>query len=337
MQTTDPRAVRPEDWLDVMKREYVSSFVRHGGAAVKVVVPRDDEDRHSLIAGLRSSAEEHGFAFASVDAATTKLHLVDRLFHAVARQMPWHALASSLVRRLLAASGLEVTPQADGVDLAEVARVNGRDVRWLAQDVKRQLERELVGHPGMCQEFRFAMIELCLEAIGEGQLQPGVAEQWLCGELRLISAMKRALIFSKIHRHNARHMLLSLTQWLRLAGRSGLVLSLDITQYTARRAGAAQGTTLFYTRPAIMDGYEVVRQLIDSTDDALGCLTVVVAPPDFLSNESWGLDAYRALKLRVIDEVHDRYKPNPVSALVRISREAPPLGLAGQGGDRCDG
>ena len=53
---------------------------------------------------------------------------------------------------------------------------------------------------------------------------------WLRGELRRISEVKRALIFQRIARHNARHMLASLAHWLRITGSAGLLLILDIAR-----------------------------------------------------------------------------------------------------------
>lgn len=83
----------------------------------------------------------------------------------------------------------------------------------------------------------------------------------------------------------------------------------------------------------MFDAYEVIRQLIDGTDDAESCLVVVLSTPDFLSHERRGLKVYEALRFRVEDEeVYDRRRPNPLSTLIRISRAAKPLGLSREGG-----
>jgi hypothetical protein len=47
----------------------------------------------------------------------------------------------------------------------------------------------------------------------------------------------------------------------------------------------------------------------------------VIAAPELLTDESRGLDAYQALKLRIFDEIRDRRRDNPYSSLVRIGRE----------------
>ncbi|MDI6772299.1 MAG: DUF2791 family P-loop domain-containing protein [bacterium] len=331
MENREQRWIRPDDWLEVVRQEYLRDFIRPGGAAVKLVVPIEGSDREAIIEGLRGLANRENFAFASLDAATTKIHLIDRLFHAVAAQVEWKNLAHSFVRRLLTQEGYSLPAEGASLDLAKVAHLNERDEKLLGLEIRRLFERNLFRDYKMCQEFRFATIELCREALGQGGLQEGVAEEWLRGELRLISAMKPCLIFQKIARHNARHMLLSFAHWLRLAGKGGLIVALDISRYMVERRPKEPDATLYYSRPAMFDAYEVIRQLIDGTDDAESCFIVVLSTPDFLNHERRGLNVYDALRFRVQDEVHDRRRPNPLSTLIRISKAAEPLALSRDG------
>ena len=60
----------------------------------------------------------------------------------------------------------------------------------------------------------------------------------------------------------------------------------------------------------MLDAYELLRQLIDATDDLVGMLVVAVVPPDLVSDERRGLPTYSALQLRVADEVRDRRRTN---------------------------
>lgn len=148
---------------------------------------------------------------------------------------------------------------------------------------------------------------------------------WLRGELRLISALRSALIFQRIARHNARHMLESLPRWLVKTGKSGLVLDIDIGRCAvARRPSEPEG--LYYSKATLLDAYEVLRQLVDSTDEFAFCFVFVVAAPQFLDIDprGRGLGGYEALRLRVWDEVRDRRRPNPYSALVRLSADLNP-------------
>jgi hypothetical protein len=72
----------------------------------------------------------------------------------------------------------------------------------------------------------------------------------------------------------------------------------------------------------VLDAYEVLRQLVDGTDELQGCLVVVVCPLEFLGNEyGRGLAGYQALHMRVYDEVRDQNRVNPLAALIRLSAQ----------------
>jgi hypothetical protein len=75
----------------------------------------------------------------------------------------------------------------------------------------------------------------------------------------------------------------------------------------------------YYSKAMVMDAYEVLRQLVDATDDLAATLVAVVAPLDFVTDETRGLTSYTALQLRVADEVRDRRRVNPFAALVRLN------------------
>ena len=126
-------------------------------------------------------------------------------------------------------------------------------------------------------------------------------------------------------------MLFSLSHWLHITGKAGLVMALDISRFLeARRPNDPDG--LYYSTPAVLDGYEVLRQFIDGTDELQFCLIVVMAPPSFLTEERRGLKAYSALWLRIWDEVRDRQRPNPLSSLIRLSTQEQPVNFAAPGG-----
>jgi hypothetical protein len=98
-----------------------------------------------------------------------------------------------------------------------------------------------------------------------------------------------------------------------------MVIILDISRVTIPRN--PRDDRLFYTKAAMLDAYEVLRQFIDATDRVKACLLIVVAAPDFLDVETTGrgMGAYDALKFRVYDEIRDERLVNPMGALVRIS------------------
>jgi hypothetical protein len=240
----------------------------------------------------------------------------------VARQVDWDALAGYLMRRLLAADGYVLSPEAEPCSYLEVAALNGSSETEVRRRVRALLRDHLEHDYAMVHEFRIAMLRLC-----QGWLEPNKAEiaeiasihAWLRGELRLLSALKPAGIFQKVGRNLARDMFLSLAHWLRLTGKQGSIFVLDISRYTVEKRQAEPDGLLFHSTTAAVDAYEVLREFIDATDELEGCFIAAIAPTAFLTDGKRGLVKYTALRLRIWDEVRDRNRANPLSALVRLS------------------
>lgn len=309
------------EYVDFLDREYLRGYVDRGGAAVKFVIPSDDDDAGRFRSMLRERGEASGFVVADVDAAAVKVHMIEQVFFQVAREIDWEGMAQMAALRVLETASY---PAAAGEDVSvdAVAARYGVDPRELRRDVDRQLQTLVYRDYAMVQEFRTAMMRLCQASLRTGQVaeaeQVAVLE-WLRGDLRQISMLKTALIFRRIARHNARHLLFSLAHWLSANQRAGLLLVLDIRRLAvARRPSPEERMGLYYTKGAALDAYEVIRQLVDNTDEASHCAVVVIAAPEFLSDPSRGVDAYQALKLRIYDEVRDRRRDNPYSSLVRL-------------------
>jgi hypothetical protein len=317
--------MRPAEWLTIVQREYLQSFIRGGGATVKFIVPTEEINHGGLRQGLRSIAEAEGYQFAWVDAATTRVYMIDQLFQEVAQQVDWDELSFSFVSRILTEQGLTLPSERFDFTLQNLATLNQRDVRLLQQELLALPEKRLLQDYRMNQEFRLAMIRLCQAQFGGDGMSPVPAEvikEWLYGRLRRLVELKPALIFQKVARDNARHLLSSLSYWLHLAGKSGLVLMLDISRCLVQRPRPKeqQDDSRYYTLAMVLDTYEVLRQFIDATDELEFCFVVVIAPPAFLHpDERRGVYSYDALRMRIWDEIYDKQRVNPFSTLLRLS------------------
>lgn len=318
--------IRADEYVAFLRREYLGDFVRGGGAAVKFAVPLDSQSADELRALLLAAAREEGYEIASVDAAAVRVQMIDRVFHEVARQIDWDAGARTFVCRAIEDLGFQST---DGdLSLEKVAALNAYDPRELRLELNRRLQDEILRDYELAQEFRIAMMRLCqaqIDASDPVQADREAVLAWLRGELRLIGSLKQVAIFQKIARHNARDMLLSLARWLARSGRSGLLLDLDVRRCALPKR-PPDDASVFYTKAAALDVYELLRQLIDATDELASCLVFVTVAPESLTDPTRGIEhAYHALKLRIWDEVRDRRRTNPFAALVRVSKDAETL------------
>jgi hypothetical protein len=313
-------AMKADAYAAFLGAEYLASYVPSGGGSVKLAVVGDADVADRFERRLGAAADEHECLVVRVSAETTKVHMVDQVFFAVSRQVIWEQVAAALVRS--AYDDIAVPAVSDRLTVAEVAADHELDPRELYRSVRRQLERSLLADTTLPRELRRALLRLAQARLGSGDVHPDeeqVVLDWLRGERVGLRELRDAMIYARIGRHNARAMLTSVGRLLLRAGYGGLVVHLDLSRLAeARRPAVPERTGTYYSKAAVLDAYEVLRQLIDATDELVGTLVVAIVPPDLISDERRGLPAYTALQLRVADEVRDRRRPNPYASMVRL-------------------
>jgi P-loop Domain of unknown function (DUF2791) len=313
-------AIDPHEYLEFVQQEYLTNYIGRGGSAVKLLCVGDDAVHARLSGGFADSGDR--FEYATVDAATIRVHLIDQVFATIARQLDWVGLAEAVVRSALDRAAFPAPDDHAGIDLGVIARYHEVDAAELYRSVRRAIEQVVLRDAELSHEFRVAMLRLCQERLGRGDVSATERETvlgWLRGERLPAADLRRVGLHAKVNRHNARPLLMSLSRWLRIAGRSGLVLYLNLDRLAvARRPPVGLRDGYYYSKAATLDVYELVRQLIDATDELEGLFIAVQMPPVLVNDEARGLPAYTALQLRVADEVRDRLRANPYAALVRV-------------------
>ena len=313
--------LKADDYAGFLAREYLAGYLPGGGAAVKVAVVGDGGAADRLESALGTAAATHNDLFARISAETTRVHMVDQIFFAISRVIDWESVAAASVRAAYAEASFPV-PEGAGLTTTEIARHHDVDARELYRSVRRLLERSLLGNPLVATEMGRAMLRLAQAQLGGGDVDPAEHDavlSWLHGELRSITTLRSALIYARIGRHNARAMLASAAALLLDAGYRGLVVCFDYGRLAeAKRPPVEARQGFYYSKAAVLDAYEVLRQFIDATDELRGVLVIAIVPPELMTDETRGLPAYTALQLRVADEVRDRRRANPFAALVRL-------------------
>src|SRR6266849_6002229 len=227
------------EWIGLLRGEYLSEFIRSGGAAVKLAVIAPEKAGAALDAVAREAAAQ-GYLVTRVDAAETRVHMVDRLFFAVARQVDWDGSADRYLRALLRQQGIRVEEWQSLQDMDAIAAANGRLKPDLYGEINRLITNGILDNYALSREFRTAVAMLCWGRINPQNVSPTDAEiikQWLVGEKCSLSALKRMQIYQRIARNNARLLLGSLAYWLHEVGYAGLALLMDpkrsVDNYTA--------------------------------------------------------------------------------------------------------
>ena len=321
-----PNTIPVADWLRFIGDEYLNTFIREGGAAVKFVIT-PEEQKGYLSAAFRQLCRELGYLFITLDAARpdTRAHMPQDLFFRLAEQVDWRVLARRAILRLAETSGLAVAginPAAADNIYSAIAHANGIETNSVYQDLRPLLEREVAKNPGMAKDFRVAMTHLCVR---ENVDHPkGYAAEpildWLKG-MANPSRVRQFSIYTPINRTTARYFIESALYWIRWAGRSGTALLLDNSRVTINRN--PRDGRRYYSRAMTVEHYELMREFIDGVDRLTSALLVVASSPEFLDEDAGsrarGYGIYPALRTRVMDDVRDRHRVNPAASLVRLA------------------
>ena len=313
------------DWLEVMESEYLSSFVPDGGASVKFAVV-SDELKADLHTAVREQCAKRGMLLVSLDAATRRAHMPQDLFHGLASSVDWREAA----RRMILKLAKDRVYRIDGIDpcsngnvFSSIADANGLELQFVLDYMRPQIQQRVFRESQMARDFRVAMSHLCeLENSRDGEPYGGhPIIDWLTGSNTRISSVKPFSIYTPINRTTARHFFESALFWLHHVGYPGTVILLDNSRVTLARN--PRDGLRYYTRAMVLEHYELLREFVDTTDRLTSTILVVIASNDFLEEETGarnrGFGIYQALMYRVMDDVRDRNRVNPVASLVRLS------------------
>jgi hypothetical protein len=304
-------------WLHVIDAEYLSGFVPEGGAAVKFALG----EVPGLDARLAELAARHGLLAARIDAAHTRLHMLQDVFFAIARALPWQRLAGRYLETLFAANGYPWPKPGTVQSIAALAQSFGVAPSLLARHRDTWLSRDLFDDRALAQDFRSAVVHLCLAQLEPEAEESGGADlvlAWLRGEKVPLRVLRAQGLGARITRASARAMLASLCHWLRKSGAAGLLVALDARQLA--RGPAVEEGEVRYSPASVMDAYEVLRELIDDIEHLPGLFVVVQAGEELIGGDPRrSLAQYPALQMRVWPDVRPGDRQNPLAPLVWLA------------------
>lgn len=319
-----------KDWFRFIDKEYLSTYVKAGGSSVKFVVT-PEELKADLYATVEARCTALDYEVIKLDAKyklgekfrEMRAYMPQDIFFGLARQLDWRRLARRFSLRRAAKLGFLV----DGIDpdipgvFDAIAEINNLSPNSVIREIRPEFEKSVALNPAMAKDFRVCMTHLCLLEYGSGDYNGQLLLDWLTGYNTRISNVRRFSIYSSINRATARHFIESALYWVRYAGCAGTVILFDNSRVTVVRN--PKDGLKYYTRAMTLEHYQLLRQFVDRVDELEGSLLVVVTNSDFLNEapdrRSRGYGIYPALQYRVMDDVRDRNRVNPLSSLIRLS------------------
>ena len=272
-------------WLEVMRDEYLRTYIPSGGASVRFLSgPRhvlNDVSRQLVAEAARDNfhavlLETNQFQ----DGARPDLHRIEKFFFAASDALDWPRLAEKQVRGILQRNCGLFVPGDQPLRLESLAAANGCTVDDVTQQFNHQFANQLLRDRVIEYEFRAAMNYLGRSQLIPEHLTPATEEvllAWLRGQPVKggAAALRNLAIFQRITAKNARHIFRSVCHWLPQVGYQGAVLVLDMRPYCYSNRGATERNILRLqeVRAKVFEPgatIEDIRRLFEAEEETIG-------------------------------------------------------------------
>jgi hypothetical protein len=314
-------ALHPDDWAAVLGED-LAEFVGAGGAMVRFAVgesPRDVAHAKRSLEALASESKLHWF---DVDGSQVRLHFPNEILAAVAEQIDFHQLMTAFLLKAVVDEGYEIPEDAQEFVTRDIATMNDIVPNQVHSIINDRIRSGIMRDRRLLRDVRYALWAIAREVLRgvPSDLAGDVPRRWLSSKVSGIRELRDFGIVQKVTRYNARGLLRSILTWLPGTEWNGSIVFVDAQQLA--HAKNLRDGKVYYTRPALSDVYEVMREFIDETDDMNHTLLVFGMPREFLSVDprGRGMGAYQALQFRVSN--FPANMPNPLSNMVLLDGSA---------------
>ena len=176
------------------------------------------------------------------------------------------------------------------------------------REIRTQLKEMFLDNPLLDNNFALACSMLTGSILGYPVLEDQSRDMllgWLSGDRTVKLTQLRSLGLSpaRITKYNARHMLRSLAEVIRMGGFSGLFIAIDDLEILISRSSLEE---IHYTKMKREDTYESLRELIDDIDSLHNIMFLCGFDRALLDDENAGIKSYQALWMRIQNEVSGR-------------------------------
>ncbi|MGE2731762.1 hypothetical protein ACQI4F_19995 [Mycolicibacterium vaccae] len=310
-------ALHPDDWASFIGDD-LAEFLKAGGALVRFVVGDSPVDIGQTRRSLREVADSSQLHFFEVDGSTTRLQYPNDILGSIARQIDFRQVMTSFLHQALIDEGYEVPAGSENFSMHDIAAVNDVVPRNIHEIINARIRSGIMRDRRLVRDVRYALWAIARDVLQGRVDDAGVPERWLRSEITSVRELRDFGIVQKVSRYNARGLLRSLLAWLPTSSWNGSIVFVNALQLEHAK-NLRDGKT-YYTRAALSDVYEVMREFIDETDDMSGVLLVFAMPREFLSIDpkGRGMGMYQALQFRV-SGFPEATMPNPLSNMVLLS------------------
>ena len=285
--------------------DYQQEYIKNGGSKIKFITGRPGSGKTHFLRLMTEIAGQENYKTVQFSAKNIWMHDFKEIYVEIFRQCNIMECLEAVSRTLIQEMGFEWQEIPEGMRFIDYLSQNGFGDALTKREIRSQLKQIFLENPMLDNNFALACSMLTGSILGYPVLEEQNRElllAWLEGDRSIKLSQLRALDFypSRITKYNARHMLRSLAELIRMGGFSGLFIAIDNLEILISRSSL---DSVHYTKMKREDTYESIRQLIDDIDSMKNIMFVYVFDRDLMDNENAGLKSYQALWMRILNEL----------------------------------
>jgi len=287
------------------REKYLQEYIRNGGSKIKFVTGRSGSGKTHFLRLMTAIAQKENYKTVRFSARDVWMHDFKEVYVEIFHQCDILKCLEAASRHLIKQMGFDVKEIPAEMKFIDYLSQNGMGDALTKREIRSQLREIFLENPMMDNNFALACSMLTGSILGYPILEEQNQEllmSWLEGDRSIKLSQLRAMDFypSRITKYNARHMLRSLAELVRMGGYSGLFIAIDEMEVLISRSSL---DPVHYTKMKREDTYESIRQLIDDIDSMKNIMFVYAFDREMIDNENAGLKSYQALWMRIQNEI----------------------------------
>ncbi len=304
---------------DFWREKYLDEYIAFGGSRIQFITGRTGSGKSHFIEYFLDKAS--GYKTVSFSAAAIWVHDFKEIYAEILRQCDINdclRLCSEKLIREMGFSQSDISENATFVDyLADIDLLDPITKR----EIRSQLSEMFLKNPLIDNNFALVCSLLTGGMLGHPSLEEHNKEillGWMEGrkDIKLADIRSLGLSPSRVSKYNARHMLRSLIEIVKLAGYKGIIVAIDELDILANKAG---NEFIRYTKMKRDEAYESIRELIDQIDTLKNIMFLFSLNRKLIDDEAIGLKSYIALWMRIQTEIVSE-NPNRFANILDLDR-----------------
>lgn len=308
-----------EHWLDRFKEHYLYNYLAQGGSKVKVLVGRAGSGKTHLLRCVEQDARDLGYevVYLSAPEMGKRLNDLPNLYRVMVEKIDKEKIIKGLCCRVARDLGYYQEHYDGSQPLLPI--LVEKECHPVSE--AKRLIRQAVGNTFRALDAGPSFVAFCYNVVTSRMVTGNintlnVAVKWLCGHNLERHEKKTTGLYERLQKSNARAWLNSLVQILKMAEMTGLVLMIDNLEIMTERL---PNTKRFaYTRNAVKDTCELIRQFIDDGELLPGFLLILAGRREIIEDEMRGLKSYDALWMRLQTGLIPSKEFNPYCDIVDV-------------------